>query len=71
MKNAKILRILGFVILVISFISTLIREHITSQPFDVATVLGVFTALATTPLFWIGVGLEEFGRIKNKKIQSK
>ena len=71
MKNAKILRIIGFIILAISFISALIREHVFSQPFDIATVLGVFTAMATTPLFWIGVGLEEFGRIKNKKLQSK
>ena len=64
--NWLICQIAGGIILIISFISACVREHIASQPFDVATVLGIFIAMATTPLFWIGLGLEELGRIKRK-----
>ena len=68
MKKNKwlICQITGGIILFISFISACFREHITARPFDIATLLGIFIAMVTTLLFWVGLGLEELGRIKRK-----
>jgi len=68
MRKWNILQTVGVIILGISLISACIREEITTHPFGIATILGIFIAMATTPLFWIGLGMEESARVKRKKL---
>lgn len=66
-KSWLLIQIAGGIILSVVFIVALISERVFERRFDIFTILGVFLSMGTRILFWIGLGLEEWGRTKRKK----
>lgn len=69
LQGYKWMRIAGVVILIGAFVQACISEHVFHRPFELlVTPIGLFLAMGTRIPFWMGLGLEEAGRIKAKKM---